>query len=94
MWGEFCDLRTRVINLATAERYEVEDVLRSDDTFAEAYYEKICEKSDSFNDAPAFTAQMAGQTMDGEIWTEDITATMSSVKDIYVNLPIIITMKD
>lgn len=32
----FCDLRTRVINLATAERYEVEDVLRSDDTFAEA----------------------------------------------------------
>ena len=67
MWGEFCDLRTRVINLATAERYEVEDVLRSDDTFAEAYYEKICEKSDSFNDAPAFTAQMAGQTMDGEI---------------------------
>ena len=38
--GEFCDLRTRVINLATAERYEVEDVLRSDDTFAEAYYEK------------------------------------------------------
>ena len=67
MWGEFCDLRTRVINLATAERYEVEDVLRSDDTFAEAYYEKICEKSDSFNDAPAFTARMAGQTMDGEI---------------------------
>ena len=32
IWGEYCDLRARVINLATAERYEVEDVLRSDDT--------------------------------------------------------------
>lgn len=62
MWGEFCDLRTRVINLATAERYEVEDVLRSDDTFAEAYYEKICEKS-VLSRCARFTAQMAGQTM-------------------------------
>ena len=87
MWGEFCDLRTRVINLATAERYEVEDVLRSDDTFAEAYYEKICEKSDSFNDAPAFTAQMAGQTMDGEILDGRYYSNYVLCKnDIYVNL--------
>ena len=87
MWGEFCDLRTRVINLATAERYEVEDVLRSDDTFAETYYEKICEKSDSFNDAPAFTAQMAGQTMDGEILDGRYYSNYVLCKnDIYVNL--------
>lgn len=87
MWGEFCDLRTRVINLATAERYEVEDVLRSDDTFAEAYYEKICEKSDSFNDAPAFTARMAGQTMDGEILEGRYYSNYVLCKnDIYVNL--------
>ena len=87
MWGEFCDLRTRVINLATAERYEVEDVLRSDDTFAEAYYEKICEKSDSFNDAPAFTAEMAGQTMDGEILDGRYYSNYVLCKnDIYVNL--------
>lgn len=87
MWGEFCDLRTRVINLATAERYEVEDVLRSDDTFAEVYYEKICEKSDSFNDAPAFTAQMAGQTMDGEILDGRYYSNYVLCKnDIYVNL--------
>lgn len=87
MWGEFCDLRTRVINLATAERYEVEDVLRSDDTFAEAYYEKICEKSDSFNDAPAFTAEMAGQTMDGEILDGRYYSNYVFCKnDIYVNL--------
>lgn len=87
MWGEFCDLRTRVINLATAERYEVEDVLRSDDTFAQAYYEKICEKSDSFNDAPAFTAQMAGQTMDGEILDGRYYSNYVLCKnDIYVDL--------
>ena len=87
IWGEYCDLRARVINLATAERYEVEDVLRSDDTFAETYYEKICEKSDSFNDAPAFTAQMAGQTMDGEILDGRYYSNYVLCKnDIYVNL--------
>ena len=87
IWGEYCDLRARVINLATAERYEVEDVLCSDDTFAETYYEKICEKSDSFNDAPAFTAQMAGQTMDGEILDGRYYSNYVLCKnDIYVNL--------
>ena len=87
MWGEYCDLRTRVINLATAERYEIEDVLHSDDTLAEAYYEKICEQSDSFNEAPAFTAGMAGQTMDGEILDGRYYSNYVLCKnDIYVNL--------
>lgn len=50
-------------------------------------YEKICEKSDSFNDAPAFTARMAGQTMDGEILEGRYYSNYVLCKnDIYVNL--------
>ena len=87
MWGEFCDLRTRVINLATGERYEIEDVLNVDGTLAETYYEKICEKSDSFNDAPAFTAQVAQQTLEGEIVDGRYFSNYVLCKnDIYVDL--------
>ena len=87
IWGEYCDLRARVINLATGERYEIEDVLNADGTLAETYYEKICEKSDSFNDAPAFTAQVAQQTLEGEIVDGRYFSNYVLCKnDIYVDL--------
>ena len=88
MWGEFCDLRTRVINLATAERYEVEDVLRSDDTFAEVYYEKSVRSRILSTMRPHLPPRwLWDRRWTGRFWTGDITATMSSAKnDIYVNL--------
>ena len=88
MWGEFCDLRTRKSSILPRQsdmrlRMCCVRMIR----LRRLIMKKICEKSDSFNDAPAFTARMAGQTMDGEILEGRYYSNYVLCKnDIYVNL--------
>lgn len=67
IYSEYYDLRTRVINLSDGTCYELEEVFRHDDALDEAYYEKICQESDTLADAPAFDADVAGRMLSGEI---------------------------
>ena len=64
---EFGDLRTRLVNVKTGEVYGIEDLISHDEKLDQLFYKKICDESDSLKEADAFTADIIGQTLEGEI---------------------------
>lgn len=84
MWGEFCDLRTRVINLATAERYEVEDVRVRMIHLRRLIMKKFVRSRILSTMRPHLPPRWRDRRWTGRFWTGDITATMSSAKMIFM----------
>ena len=79
VYGEYLALRTRVIDLETAEVYDVQDVLRADETFVDLWRAKIKEKDpDNYPAAElsdeAFLGTMTGEIIDGRYFANLVLA--------------------
>ncbi len=79
VYGEYLALRTRVIDLETAEIYDVQDVLRADETFVDLWRAKIKEKDpDNYPAAElsdeAFLGTMTGEIIDGRYFANLVLA--------------------
>lgn len=74
IFGEYSALRVRVIDLDTAARYEIQDLLQTDQAFLATWREKIKEE-DPDNDPAAelpdevFQATLTGEVVDGRYFS-------------------------
>lgn len=74
IYGEYAALRVRVIDLNTAERYEIQDLLQTDEVFLATWREKIKEEDpDNYPAAElpdeVFQATLTGEVVDGRYFS-------------------------